>query len=162
MATNIGMMDSAYSVGRSEILAWIKSTLHLNLSKVEEVCSPLRSQGPNKIQISRIMRTYCLINFFGFFWLQACLGVVHWQLMDLVHTGTVLVHKVNFNAKSEYEMIQNYKVLQDVFNKLKITNVFCCFLLHNFFLFVLNLYGSRVSLRHCLQKENEIWLILHE
>lgn len=37
MATNIGMMDSAYFVGRSEILAWINSTLHLNLSKVEEV-----------------------------------------------------------------------------------------------------------------------------
>lgn len=37
MATKIGMMDSAYFVGRSEILAWINSTLQLNLSKVEEV-----------------------------------------------------------------------------------------------------------------------------
>lgn len=37
MATNIGIMDSAYFVGRSEILAWINSTLQLNLSKVEEV-----------------------------------------------------------------------------------------------------------------------------
>ena len=37
MATNIGMMDSAYFVGRSEILSWINSTLQLNLSKVEEV-----------------------------------------------------------------------------------------------------------------------------
>lgn len=38
MATNIGMMDAAYFVGRGEILAWINSTLKLNLSKVEEVC----------------------------------------------------------------------------------------------------------------------------
>ncbi|KAJ6930185.1 hypothetical protein NC652_013893 [Populus alba x Populus x berolinensis] len=39
MASNIGMMDSAYFVGRSEILCWINSTLQLNLSKVEEACS---------------------------------------------------------------------------------------------------------------------------
>jgi RP/EB family microtubule-associated protein len=37
MATNIGIMDAAYFVGRSEIISWINSTLQLNLSKVEEV-----------------------------------------------------------------------------------------------------------------------------
>jgi hypothetical protein len=42
-ASNIGMMDGAYFVGRNEILAWINTTLHLGLSKVEEVSSARRS-----------------------------------------------------------------------------------------------------------------------
>uniref|UniRef100_A0A7N0UP11 Uncharacterized protein n=1 Tax=Kalanchoe fedtschenkoi TaxID=63787 RepID=A0A7N0UP11_KALFE len=36
MATNIGMMDSAYFVGRNEILAWINARLRLQLSRIEE------------------------------------------------------------------------------------------------------------------------------
>jgi len=55
MATNIGIMDAAYFVGRSEILSWINSTLQLNLSKVEEVrISPIQF-----LTISIVFRRFC-------------------------------------------------------------------------------------------------------
>lgn len=37
MASNIGMMDSAYFVGRNELLSWINARLHLTFSRIEEV-----------------------------------------------------------------------------------------------------------------------------
>ncbi|GLC46030.1 Microtubule-associated protein RP/EB member 1 [Pleodorina starrii] len=51
---------------------------------------------------------------------ETCNGAVACQLLDVLHPGTVPMAKVDFNANNEYQMINNYKVLQDCFNKLKI------------------------------------------
>lgn len=51
---------------------------------------------------------------------QCCNGAIYVQLMDLVHPCRVPLARVKFNAALEYEYLQNYKVLQSVFNKLGI------------------------------------------
>jgi RP/EB family microtubule-associated protein len=83
---NIGIMDSAYFVGRAELLQFVNTTLGLNLSKIEQTCS----------------------------------GAVACQLLEAIHPGCLSLSKVDFNAKNDYEYINNYKVLQAAFTKLAI------------------------------------------
>ncbi|KAJ8599624.1 hypothetical protein CTAYLR_004701 [Chrysophaeum taylorii] len=44
-------------------------------------------------------------------------GAVACQLMDCIAPGTVALSRVNFDARSEYDMINNYKLLQAAFQK---------------------------------------------
>lgn len=50
-------------------------------------------------------------------------GAVACQLLDRIYPGKVPLHKLNWEAKQDYEFLGNYKVLQNAFAKLKIDKV---------------------------------------
>lgn len=47
-------------------------------------------------------------------------GAVYCQVVDVIHPGSVAINKVNWRAKTEYQFIQNFKILQDSFKKVGI------------------------------------------
>ena len=51
---------------------------------------------------------------------QCASGAIYYQIMDAAHPNIVPMHKVSFAARAEHEYVQNYKVLQTVFDKLRI------------------------------------------
>jgi len=50
-------------------------------------------------------------------------GSVYCQIIDSIFPGTVKMSKVKWQAKHDYEFVENYKVLQDAFKKNSIGKV---------------------------------------
>ena len=48
---------------------------------------------------------------------QCATGSVYCQIMDAIYPGTFNFSKVKWGAKHDYEYIENYKVLQNAFDK---------------------------------------------
>ena len=48
---------------------------------------------------------------------QCATGSVYCQVMDAIYPGTFSIAKVKFGAKFDYEFVENYKVLQNAFDK---------------------------------------------
>eukprot|EP00429_Kryptoperidinium_foliaceum_P000171 CAMPEP_0176019514 /NCGR_PEP_ID=MMETSP0120_2-20121206/9429_1 /TAXON_ID=160619 /ORGANISM="Kryptoperidinium foliaceum, Strain CCMP 1326" /LENGTH=356 /DNA_ID=CAMNT_0017352591 /DNA_START=47 /DNA_END=1117 /DNA_ORIENTATION=- len=84
--TAVGMMDSAYFVGRMELLEFFNNLLDLHLAKIEETAS----------------------------------GAIACQLTEYIYPGSVPMSKVNWEAKADYEFVNNYKLLQKAFSKHKV------------------------------------------
>ena len=54
---------------------------------------------------------------------ELCTGAAYCQFMDILFPGRVQLKKVKFNTKLEHEYIQNYKLLQAVFQKESVDKV---------------------------------------
>ena len=102
--SSIGIMEGAYFVSRGELLRWINGFLHLNYTKVEQVCS-----GNFLAQVAGT---------------KSYIGVAYCQLLDALFPGKVPLSKVNFEAKTEWEYAKNFKIVQEVFDKIGIEKVF--------------------------------------
>lgn len=48
---------------------------------------------------------------------QCATGAVYCSIMDAIYPGTFQFSRVKWGAKHEYEFVENYKVLQNAFDK---------------------------------------------
>lgn len=94
MSESIGMMDKAYFVGKVLIIQWYNELLDVSTIKIL-----IRFQ----LRISKIE--------------ECATGAVYCAVMDCLYPNTFPFSKVKWNAKHEYEFVENYKILQAAFDK---------------------------------------------
>lgn len=83
LGSNIGIMEGAFFVGKTELLNWVNDLLKLNITKIEQMAT----------------------------------GAAYCQIIDAVFPGSVKLSKINWQAKYGHEYSQNYKLLQQAFDK---------------------------------------------
>lgn len=117
-------MDKAYFVGRKEILRWLNDTFDTNFTKIEETASG--SLLLYNFMVLIVRRSDSLSD--HRLYLSRYTPTLHMRYLHSVFVcldAKVPLHKVKWDAKSDYEFIQNYKILQQVFKSMKIDKVVC-------------------------------------
>lgn len=90
-------------LGREQLILWYNDFLSLSYAKIEDT-----SNG--------MVFKFLLI-------LSQSIGAAHCQIFDALFPGVVPLYKVNFNATEEYEIVSNFKILQESFGKIGVEKV---------------------------------------
>lgn len=140
---NRGLMAENMFIGQSALLQWLNSTLGLKMEKIEDVsgqppcfaapfsaiAANLKRHLPYDRYFSNIITCISLLGnshppLLGICLVQTCSGAVACQLMDCLHPGSVNMKKLDFNVRSDWEYVTNYKELQQSFNKVGVDRAF--------------------------------------
>lgn len=92
------MMEGAFFVSKGVILEWMNELLDVSVLTFVLYLSIYLQLQLTKIE-------------------QCATGSVYCQIMDAIFPGTFNFGKVKWGAKFDYEYVENYKVLQNAFDK---------------------------------------------
>ena len=81
-------MEGAFFVSKTEILFWLNQLLKVSLSLNISIF---------ELNVTRIE--------------EYASGAVYCQIIDALNPGSVQMSKVNWKAKTDYEILNNYKIL---------------------------------------------------
>lgn len=131
-----------YHLSRSELLGWLNNLLGLSYTKVEQCASGKIAHEPTFIYSGSCdspllpnatpcnpCRCRALPDHgFSVPWYDTghCARILFpWRpsLMPSLRAGKVPMSKVNFAAKQDYEFVNNYKILQKVFDRCNVDKV---------------------------------------
>ncbi|KAL0384951.1 UNVERIFIED_CONTAM: Microtubule-associated protein RP/EB family member 1B [Sesamum radiatum] len=118
MASNIGMMDSAYFVGRNEILSWINARLQLNFSRIEEAasgavqCQMMDMTYPGVVPMHKVTTSIVYLSFRN---VRIVLGITDYNalhLVDKVDRSLKLLQHIEVNRLVKGRPLDNLEFLQ--------------------------------------------------
>jgi RP/EB family microtubule-associated protein len=119
MAVNVFATGNqlADNVSRQDLVEWVNTSLHLNFTKVENFCSGeyLRSLCIDNSQVPHTANSSMSFSPVGLRSIRLS--------YEILFAGLVPLKKVKFDAKLEWEFLENFKLLQTMFQKKSIEKV---------------------------------------